>query len=495
MSYQLIKEHPTHFEIKHPAGHVFQVSKHGLNPDVLKKIKGMGVVKMADGGEVPESEDDVAPEEQYGPPEPSTLAASTPQPSDTFQSGAIPTGVSFQPSAVTSQMATPNPESGQRFPANDATGNLQGYLAQTQGMTEKGIAGTAAAEARGAKEQAGILDDQATRMKDLVASYQTHVADLDAETNRISQSLVDSKIDPARLWHNSSTGGKVLASIGMILSGIGSGLSGQPNMALKVIDDAIARDIEAQKADLGKKQNMLSLNLHRYGNLNAALQATTLQMNAMVNGQLAASAARTKNAAVMNQAQMAIADRRMQMMPMMQNLALMRVEAAQLGANGEGGIPTTAEPPILLTNPKYQEKRIVVNGRAYQAPSGKDAEMIKNMQAEYEPVRSMVKELDDLGPSAAVPGSEANLKAAEIVNRLTPMLNKMHGLNRLSEEDVHLMQEQVGDPRKLKNLFSGGIKNSQFFKHLDEDLESNYKARLIGYKGVGQYKSFQPLSK
>jgi hypothetical protein len=63
----------------------------------------------------------------------------------------------------------------------------------------------------------------------------------------LEKAFAESKIDPQRMLHNMNTGGKILTGIGMILSGMGSGTTGQPNLAMGVLNKAIDADIDAQK--------------------------------------------------------------------------------------------------------------------------------------------------------------------------------------------------------------------------------------------------------
>lgn len=66
-----------------------------------------------------------------------------------------------------------------------------------------------------------------------------------------NEELSNFKIDPNRLWNKSSTGQKITGFLGLILSGIGSGLTGKSNSALDVITRAIENDIDTQKEEKG----------------------------------------------------------------------------------------------------------------------------------------------------------------------------------------------------------------------------------------------------
>lgn len=64
------------------------------------------------------------------------------------------------------------------------------------------------------------------------------------------------QIDPRRLWASKSTGEKISASIGLILGGMGAGLTRGPNQVLELLNKQIDRDIDAQRSDLENKRGL-----------------------------------------------------------------------------------------------------------------------------------------------------------------------------------------------------------------------------------------------
>jgi len=83
------------------------------------------------------------------------------------------------------------------------------------------------------------------------------------------------QIDPDRWWNNKSTGGKILAGIGMVLGGMGGGLQGTGrNPAMEVMNKAIDDDMNAQRHHIdnswkaiatehGLNQDAFNRELHR----------------------------------------------------------------------------------------------------------------------------------------------------------------------------------------------------------------------------------------
>lgn len=94
--------------------------------------------------------------------------------------------------------------------------------------------------------------DQTQRAADLMQAQlqqrqyevESQLADLD------SQMQAKDKVDPDRFWNSKSTGDKIMVGLGLLLGGVGSGLTGGANPVIDMINKAIDRDLAAQKVDL-----------------------------------------------------------------------------------------------------------------------------------------------------------------------------------------------------------------------------------------------------
>ena len=83
------------------------------------------------------------------------------------------------------------------------------------------------------------------------------------EANAWSQDLSNGTITPKTyksLFANESTLDQIGTVFGLLLGGIGSGLTGQPNAALMKMNKIIENDLDAQKATVSNKMNFLKLN-------------------------------------------------------------------------------------------------------------------------------------------------------------------------------------------------------------------------------------------
>jgi hypothetical protein len=414
---------------------------------------------------------------------PQAIPITAATPSDVMQSP----GPEGQPSIPQQQM----PQASQGL--GGIPTNMLGLLKEEQA----GIQGLTKAQMDSAKAQEKIYADLQQQREDSEKRQKANFDEFQTSQAQLAQDYMSSKIDPHRIWNNMGTGNKIGAAIAVALSAIGSGLQGgKPNLALEQINGAISRDIDAQKADLGKKQNLMTLNMQKYRNVQDAEIATQAQMIGIAQAKIQQVAAKAQSAETLAKAHFMNAQLGQQAMQLGMQLSERQAQAQQLGAlGGEGGIPVGQEPLHMLSDKEYQKKRIVVGGKAFQAPSDEDAKDLRNLQSEYEPVRQMVNQLSQLqgNPKTLITGTPENLKAQSIRAFLVPRMNKMHGLSRLSEEDIKIMKDQLADPSGFTDFLNGKAKNVQFIKNLNEDLDENYKTRLIGYKGAYQPKSFKPV--
>jgi hypothetical protein len=146
------------------------------------------------------------------------------------------------------------------------------------GAERSALAGLAQAESEKAAAVSDKMLDQARMLTERQNSDAEALAEINTQADKLRQDIMDHKIDPQRLWNERSGAQQAGSLIGILLSGVGSGLTGQPNLALQVMDKMIERDINAQTANLGKKENALSHLMQKYGNVQHAQQALRISM-------------------------------------------------------------------------------------------------------------------------------------------------------------------------------------------------------------------------
>lgn len=218
-------------------------------------------------------------------PTPANIAASTP--GAQAQQAAMVTAQQKSVDGVPpSNMQGPNP-------SNDPYGLNTTYNATIQGINEQKAGIGAEAKALGAQgvRDAASLQEGQQKLQALGDQFQTYTTELAKHDQELLKTIQEGKIDPTRYLGSQSTVQRISTGIGLILGGMGAGLTGGPNLAAQMLQQNIDRDIDAQKTNLGKQVTLYSANLSRMQNAREALSATRAQMMDMASMKLKASAA------------------------------------------------------------------------------------------------------------------------------------------------------------------------------------------------------------
>jgi hypothetical protein len=267
----------------------------------------------------------------------------------------------------------------------------------------QGLERQAQAEGDLGNKQAALLDQQAQQQQELAQSYAENRAKLDQEIELAQQDYASGKIDPSRYVQSMSGGQKVATAIGLILGGIGQGYSGGENVALKLLQKNIDQDIDAQKADMGKKENLLSINFRKYGNLKDATEMTRVMSQQAVANQLEKAAAESKDPLAKARAMQAVGDIKMKAGVELDKLA--RQQTVRSMVQG-GKLPPERAIAVLVPENEQKEAREELK----KVTAAKKA--IKNSQAIF-------KELEQLSAvGASMPYSEQNEKYNSARTRL-----------------------------------------------------------------------------
>lgn len=312
-----------------------------------------------------------------------------------------------------------------------AGAKLQAEGIQAQSNAEAGLAEATQKFYDGQK-----LDEQAAaqkkRMDDLMAQQQK----IEGENEALYQAAMNNKIDPNRVYNNMSTGNRVLASIAIILGGAGGGSDPAKNAALQVINKAIDRDIDAQMKAGDNARNLYQINLQKYRDVNSAMDATRLQMNAIAQGQLAGLTAKFGGqkakangdamlGALKSQSATIQAGLLEKQSQIYENMA--QAEAKKAAGSGKN-------PEFLV--PGY--------GYAQVKPSEKDRDVLARTQ-------NVMKGINELQQNAAkfgttVPGSTQDKRNKALVADTILKMKEIYNLGVLNPADKEIIGELIADP-------------------------------------------------
>lgn len=182
---------------------------------------------------------------------------------------------------------SPAAQSMQQSPDVNPSPIMQGINEERQGLEQQYKAGAALAQG----QQAALQNDQEVRDQ-AMGNYQARAQALDNERQGFVNDLQQGHIDPQHYLNSMGTAGHIATNIGLLLGGMGAGLTGGPNYAMQKLQANIDRDIDAQKTQIGVKQNLLSANLRQFGNLRDATDMTRVMQNDAVSHQMQMAAAK-----------------------------------------------------------------------------------------------------------------------------------------------------------------------------------------------------------
>lgn len=275
-----------------------------------------------------------------------------------------------------------------------------------------------AAQATGqlGEQQADALNQNIEAQNQARQAFQNSFSELDNERQAHMQDIKNGYIDPSAYWKDHS---KLLAGIGMVLAGFNP--TNSPNAAVNFIKYQMDQNMEAQRQNLAAKQNMLSANLHQFGNLRDATDMTRLMQNDIVSHSLQAAAAKAQTPMAKAAALQAAGQLQMESAPMFQNFAMRR---AMMNLANSGGTPNSVDHLLgymRVVNPemaKEMESRYVPNvGLANVPVPGEVRSQMIAKQQFGEAVRDLqswaVQHSGSLSPSAIL---EGRTKAANVQN-------------------------------------------------------------------------------
>lgn len=198
----------------------------------------------------------------------------------------------------------------------------QGLINQFQ----QGVQAEAKAVGQQGQEQAAILQQQQKEQQAAIQDFTLKSQQYAKEIDALAEDYKKGHINPNRYMESMGTGQKVMTAIGLILGGMGAGLTRTGvNPAAKFLEDQIARDIEAQKANLGKGQTLLDFNLKQFGNMKDALSMTEAMQKNLYATKLEEAAAKSKDPIAQARGMQMAAQFKAQILPQISALAQSQV--------------------------------------------------------------------------------------------------------------------------------------------------------------------------
>lgn len=135
---------------------------------------------------------------------------------------------------------------------------IAGY--QNQGAAEADVAKAQLPHMQQYKEDTDAI------LTTMQANQEEHAMDVDNTVKAMKD------IDPQRYLRDMPGGQRISTAIGLILGGIGGGLTHQENPAMRLLMNAIDKDVDSQKTNLGKQNDILRAYESKYKDKQMALE-------------------------------------------------------------------------------------------------------------------------------------------------------------------------------------------------------------------------------
>lgn len=323
-------------------------------------------------------------------------------------------------------------------------------------------------------------------LKKAHAAYQETRNKVEKSYENLSNELTNAKIDPNRVYENSSTGARIGSVLGILVSGLGAGMSGKENLAISQLNKIIDRDIDAQKTDIANKRNLLNQYREKLGDTRLAEEASRLHLMTMADYQMKQAYAKAQTPIAQAQMGMALNEWNQKMMLMKNELAKNIQEAQFRGVGGMGGRPIGSASFNAATNPKEVELTVPVydRGREYPARSEGEAKELRKAEEGFGETMSMLNELNQLTNLGSSLNPQQRARATVITQNLPFKLNEINGYNRFTDMDEKMLSKTFSEPGVMQAIFTPNTKTNQLIEDLKKKMELKRGIGLQGYKPI-----------
>lgn len=276
------------FDDKHKAvlqndvGHQIHIAKASLSPGLHSRLSKLPLYQSNPEAPVPSPDAEPAPApggEQKGVTININSGTPTPTPVAAMPTPQQPQQPEVPDSPVPPQQAQPPAQVQPQQPAQqeDPFASVPGYKEGAAGAMGTANALQQQGNSVATAEHAAGVDNEAL-FQQTKRDLQAKAADMQAVTDDIAKG----HINPNHYLESKSTAGRIATAVGLLLGGISSGVTGQPNPALTFLNKQIENDLESQKSDMANKHNLLSALQQQYqdigtaSNMFRAIRANTL---------------------------------------------------------------------------------------------------------------------------------------------------------------------------------------------------------------------------
>lgn len=356
---------------------------------------------------------------------------------------------------------------------NDPYGTEAYYNAYSKGMSEQraGILALAEADQMKAQKEAAIAGQQAQKQQNQVNTFNQNVSDLNGERQAFIDDYKNSHVDPNRFMNSKNVGQRVGTVIGLILGGMSAGITGGENPALKFLNQQIDRDIESQRAEMHKNENLLAANYRQFGNMRDAADMTRVMQNDIFNAKLQQAAAQSNDPRSKANALAAVGQLDTQSASILSQMAMRRT---LLGGMQKGDV--APERIIQMLVPEHEKEHAL-----------KELTSAQNAVSAKDRILDAYDRLTQLNTVGNLANPMAHRQVKAITGAVIPGLSK-ETAGRFTEADAHYLENIFP---KTGNTAETNAKNRiELVKLLNERLHfPRLKYYGIDMSNQGRYDS------
>lgn len=317
--------------------------------------------------------------EQQMPLQAAQMPLEQPQPVSTTPAAPMSSEQPIEPPSVPQGQPSMAP---QQAPDPFGLKTKQGIMESAVSMGEKGLRGQTTAEVELAKAQEDIAAKKLAAEKALQEKHSAEFQAIKAEYDSVLEDYKAGRLNPNQYMEEMDTGSKILTAISVALGGMAQGFGVSENPGLAFLNRQIDRNIEAQKANLGKKQSLLSAYMQKFNNLEDATKMTRLINEGYYASLMEQQIAKIKQPLVKAQGMQKMAEYKMGLAEQMSALA--RKQALMQGAK-EGIVG-----PEMVINEIVPEKD--------KEAARKELSVVQGAQEAMRDVTRLFKEIEGIGP-------------------------------------------------------------------------------------------------
>lgn len=335
----------------------------------------------------------------------------------------------------------------------------------------------AAATAQGLAKTQQILAKQQDIENKLNMERQMKLDEQQKKVDMATAEYMQGKVDPDRFWANKSTGQRIGMAVSLFLSGINGSQAGA-----QILNNAIDRDLDAQKADLAKlksnvdiSRNLLGDMMDRFGDERQAMAAAKLTQIQMAELQVKQQLAKAQGTKAYGE-----------MLQGLGKLETMKMEAAkkfQMASMLNPQVQQSIEfdRAYFSLPEEYQKKAVKLPGNKLGiAISDESAKKVREKLPSIDSLQNILNSIDRES-GLALPLTEKRGRLESLRSQALLAIKGMEGTGVLDAQTERIVDDGLGKSWSINQpKFKAALKSMQDKVEFDKKkfLESN----LVNYK-------------